>query len=424
MTSNRPKSKLSKYVRKVLRVALPIAILVTAVWSVAVIADKVKPRPVTLQAARATEVNIQTQTVQSVDQLADTILLPGRVQPHKVVKISAEVPGRVEFYAAAQAEPITPVQRLRVLLDGPLKAPAGQKLDEGDPVRQDQPVMALDDALIRAEVAQSQAQVDYDRRELERLNELRKRNVATPNEVDLARTQLRIHQAQLDRALERLKRTIILAESDGTLNRIHVEEGEYVREGEVVAEIVITAKVTVAIDAPEQVTMFLRAGRTQATVYPLGSPQVGIDGVVTYVDAQADPVSLTTPIEVTLDNRAGLFRTGQIVNVRLTRRVLPDVVMVPLAAVIPMDDQKVVYVVQDGRAVQREVTLGMFQGQDVQILSGLAPGEELIVRGHRYVGPGSKVKLRNDFPTTQSVAGQSAGGASVSARALPGGDEQ
>ena len=112
MASDRPKSKISRYLRKVLRVALPIAILVTAAWSVAVIADKVKPRPVLLEAARATEVNIQTQTVQSVDQLADTILLPGRVLPHKVVNVSAEVPGRVEFYAAAQAEPFTPAQRL------------------------------------------------------------------------------------------------------------------------------------------------------------------------------------------------------------------------------------------------------------------------------------------------------------------------
>ncbi len=118
-----------------------------------------------------------------------------------------------------------------------------------------------------------------------------------------------------------------------------------------------------------------------------------LTGQITYISALADQGTRTTRIEVLVDNHEHRLRSGQIVRARLTRRVLRDALLIPLAAVIPLEKGYSVYVVRDGQAELRQVELGLLKGRDVQVLSGLAPGDELIVSGHRYVGPGQKVKV-------------------------------
>jgi len=67
--------------------------------------------------------------------------------------------------------------------------------------------------------------------------------------------------------------------------------------------------------------------------------------------------------------------------------------MVPLLAVIPMEDSKVVYVVNSTEAERREVELGFIKVDRVQIRRGLEPGDRLIIAGHRFVAPGQKVNV-------------------------------
>ena len=70
--------------------------------------------------------------------------------------------------------------------------------------------------------------------------------------------------------------------------------------------------------------------------------------------------------------------------------------MVPLLAVIPLEKGKAVYVVENDTAQRREVSLGIIRGTRIQILSGLRPGDRLIVAGHRFVGPGQAVRIIED----------------------------
>jgi multidrug efflux pump subunit AcrA (membrane-fusion protein) len=70
--------------------------------------------------------------------------------------------------------------------------------------------------------------------------------------------------------------------------------------------------------------------------------------------------------------------------------------MIPLLAVIPMENSKAVYVVNSDRAKRREVELGIIKGDRVQITHGLEPGDRLIIDGNRFVAPGQKVNIISD----------------------------
>ena len=76
-------------------------------------------------------------------------------------------------------------------------------------------------------------------------------------------------------------------------------------------------------------------------------------------------------------------------------------ILVPLSAVIPLEGGRAVYVVENGVAVRRPVTLGFLVGQSVHVLSGLSAGDLLIVEGQRYVAPGKPVRIVRGAPATQ-----------------------
>ena len=108
-------------------------------------------------------------------------------------------------------------------------------------------------------------------------------------------------------------------------------------------------------------------------------------------------MSLTTRMEVSVDNSDKRFRSGQILKAVIVRRTVPATIMIPLRAVIPNEKDgrtsHVVYVVQDNRAARKDVRidLDLLQGDRIHISTGLTAGDRLIVRGQRQVSPGQEV---------------------------------
>lgn len=328
-------------------------------------------------------VNVVVEELQARPELADTLLLSAVIEPGAIVDVAAEVPGRVETYGA---HPVALAWRGHAI-------PAGKPVEEGDPIKVGQPLVHLNRELLEAQYERAQAQADYDQLELERITDLYERNVTTRAELDEARNARNISLAALKEAQRQLERTTIVAPRSGILDELPLELGEYAAPGTLVARIVDLSEVKVAVDVPEKDIDYFRVGQI-AEVLPRTSEAAPRIGIITYISEIADPATRTSRVEITLENRAMAFRSGQIVRVRLTRRVLQDALLIPLEAVIPLEEGRVVYVCEDGRAQRRNVELGMLTGRSVVIESGLQPGEQLIVAGHRYVGPGQPVAIQ------------------------------
>lgn len=318
-------------------------------------------------------VPVEVLTITPIATLPDTCDLPGVVEPLRVVDVSAEVAGRVE--------------RIDVI--------------EGQTVQAGGTMVALNTDLLSAAYRRAKASAELDAKDLDRMAELQRRDVATDSELDQARAKADASQATLDQAKAELDRAVIVAPLDGVVNRIPVEVGEYVEKGTKVAEIVVIDTVKVVTNIPSRDVGYLKVGSPQRV---LGNPRSGeVTGQITYVCALAHEATQTTPVEITVDNRERTFHSGQIVVVRLKRRDLTDVILIPLEAVIPLEDGKEVYVVEDGKAVSRRVTLGILTGRSVQITSGLAAGDRLIIGGgQRYVAPGQPVSVVTKAETQPS----------------------
>lgn len=309
-------------------------------------------------------VNVTVLPIVPIKDFKDTFTIPGSVEPNSVVRVAAEVPGRIERITGVEGQTIA----------------AGDKLAE------------LNTDLLQASFDQAKATMDLDARELLRVKGLRDRGVATDTELDQARARAEASKAMFDAAKAQLDRAVIYSPASGRLNKVPVEPGEYVAPGAILAEIVEIDPVLVVVEAPEKDMRYLSVGNTE-TILADALDSKEFTGRISYMSAVADTASRTTRVEIMVPNADNELKSGQIVTVHMERRTIPEAIMIPLEAVISLETGYRVYVVVDGLAKARDVKLGLFKGRDVRVLSGLATGDKLIVSGHYYVGPDQPVKV-------------------------------
>lgn len=350
--------------RRLLGISVELVLGVVAIVAVALI-SKMPKKEQEVEVSEAPPVNVSVITVEARPELPDTFELPAVVEPNEIVSISAEVAGTVE----------------RI---GP---------EEGYAVRAKELLIELNRDLVQPEFDMAEAQVERDKIEYDRMAELVDLDATSQSDLDNAKTQWTISKAKLEEVRARLERTSIFAPSSGVLNELLVEEGEYVQPGMPVAELVDTSVVKVVVDVPERDISFFEVGQTAEVFVDSKKQQGSLTGPITFIGELADARTRSTPVEVTIENSDRSLRSGQIVRVRLTRRILKDVIMVPLLAVIPMEEGYAAYVVNSEEARRRDVEPGIMRRDEVEIRRGLKAGDRLIVAGHRFVAPGQKVRV-------------------------------
>ncbi|MBN2181257.1 MAG: efflux RND transporter periplasmic adaptor subunit [Sedimentisphaerales bacterium] len=341
-----------------------LIIIIAAIIALSLIA-KLPERQRSTEPEEAAPVNVSVMTVVSEPEFADTFILPAVVEPNRIVTVSAEVQGRIERI------PLT----------------------EGSKVRAGNLLVRLNADLIKPQVAITEAQVERDQIEFERMKDLVEMDATSQSDFDDANTQLAVSKAQLKEIRASLERTDINAPINGVLNDVLVEEGEYVQPGTPVAEIVDIDTVKIVVDVPERDISFFTVGAEAEVFFRYRGDEKSLTGTITFISELADQQTRCTSVEITLQNKQGLMRSGQIVRVQLTRRKIKDAILIPLLAVIPMENSNAVYVVNSKQAQRREVKLGIYSGDRVRVISGLEPGDKLIIAGHRFVAPGQKVNI-------------------------------
>ena len=372
--------------RKLLSRLIPLVIILAGVVAVVVIyklpvaenqPEVVPPQPV----------NVVVQRVRVIPTMPDEFILDAQVEPNRVVKVAAEVEGRIERYGQNSA---------------------GQ-LKEGDLVQAGAPLIYLNTELLQAVYNETKAQYEFDLRNNDRIKEAQQRNVATQKESDEARTNLALSKATLDEVQAKLDRTTIFSPVSGVVNRLPAEIGEFVQPGTICAEIVDDETVKIVINVSEQDIGYFKVGQEQQIFVDSNGQPMALSGRITYISEEAEPLAHTTRVEISIPNAERKLHSGHFVTVRLKRQDLKDVIMVPLDAIIPLESGYMVYVVENGLAQPREniqIDILSIKGKNIRVLSGLKGGEQLIVQGNRMCGPGQEVRIireEPEQPTSQAV---------------------
>lgn len=144
---------------------------------------------------------------------------------------------------------------------------------------------------------------------------------------------------------------------------------------------------------PEDQARLLKVGQP-ATVTPDGSGQ-SFPGKVSLISPALDPGSTTIEVWVKVPNKAGTLKAGAPARVSITSATVENAIVVPKEAVLtgPSGAQMVMVVDSDNVAHQRDVRIGISDGKNVQVLSGLKTGETVITSGSYAMADGTKVSI-------------------------------
>lgn len=276
---------------------------------------------------------------------------------------------------------------------------------DGDVVRGGQVLVRLDSEIQRAELAAAEAELEQADRAYARARELRSRGAVSASTLDEAEAALRTARAQVALTGARLAKRTIAAPFAGVLSFRRVSPGAFVESGADIAMLDDVATVYVDFRLPENFAGRVVPGQTVRAL-ARAFPGRAFRGTVTAVDARIDEATRQAIVRAVIDNAEGLLRPGMLVGVDLTLGTHPAVV-VPQTALTAVGPSPFVFVVAgDGRAARRPVTIGRREGNAVEIVSGLDPGEPVVVEGANKISDGDRLDPRppEDSPVAALLA--------------------
>lgn len=269
---------------------------------------------------------------------------------------------------------------------------------EGDRLKADQAILMIDTRMLETQHDRYSLEYDLKVKQLERVEKLFEKQLVSQREYDEAKNDFDNASANLEQSSIALEKSTLISPINGILEQLLVDRGEYGHAGMPAAVVVQVDRLKVLVDVPEKDVTTVRVGQ-KVTVLPAdleGNGGVGREGKVIQVNYLADESTRTYQTKIEIDNRGGFLRPGMIVRVRYVRRLLKDVIVVPLYAVQDREGEKYVFVEEDNTAVLRQVRLGPVIDGRVVLFGGLQIGEHLIIKGQQLVSDGGPVKVVED----------------------------
>ncbi len=294
--------------------------------------------------------------------IKDVIFLPGVTEAWQDVQVAANTAGRIEWL-------------------GPRE---GQKVNKGDLLAKIE-VSALKAALEHAEAAYQLADDLCERR-----RRLYERKIIAKEELDQSETQRKLALTDLEQIKVKYNHGFPKSPITGIINHLYVDVGEYADLGKPLADIVNIDKIKINVQVPELDVRYVKKG--QKTPLKIDAfPDRELVGIVHFVAFKADPATKTFLVRSVIDNPAHDIRPGMIGRLAFVRKVIPDAIVAPLFALVDKGGERIVFVEKDGVVQSRTISIGVIEGDRVQITSGLNAGDHLIVKGHTEVEDGMKV---------------------------------
>ena len=262
---------------------------------------------------------------------------------------------------------------------------------EGQPVAKGALIAHLDDREIKAAAQHAEAQREWSQSNADRAQKLFDQQLTSQQQLDDARTNLKIAEADEALAKARLAKTLIRAPFSGMIGRRRVSPGAYLKAGDVITELARVDDMKVTFTAPERYLAQLKAG-SRVEVSTPALPGRTFQGSISVVDPIVDADSRTIRVVARIPNSERVLRPGMSANVAVTFSERPNSLVIPDEAVFAEGNQSFVFVVKPDSTVARAaIELGSRDSSRVEVLQGLEPGTTIVRTGHQKLFDGAHV---------------------------------
>ena len=262
---------------------------------------------------------------------------------------------------------------------------------EGERVAAGQVLFTLDDALVRADLNEANANLVNAKRAFTRATELAAKQLIAGADLDTKRAELGVAEARAASARTRVSKSRITAPFAGVTGLRNVSAGDYVNVGQELVQLVRLDPIELDLRAPEVVLSSLAVG--QAVRFGVDAFRNEIfEARVVAIAPTVDAGGRSVALRASLSNPDLKLRPGMSARVRITLGTQAMALLVPEQAIWPMGEQKTVFVIQQGKAKQVPVEIGTRLPGQVEVTSGLKDGDEVVVAGQLKLRDGAPVQ--------------------------------
>lgn len=262
--------------------------------------------------------------------------------------------------------------------------------DLGSSVRQGAVLVQLDNKLKELSLQQTQLSINKLKKDVDRYNTLLAGNATTEIQVNETRYNYENAMNQAEQIKKQLDDASVKAPISGQIVKKDIEPGEYISPGTVLGTVLDVSRLKVNVLANESDVYRLRKGqsvRISADVFPGRT----FGGQISYIAPQGTDEH-NYPVEITL-NGAGGLKAGTFVNVDFSQPSTQKSLQIPRSALVESIKNPYVYVIDGNVAKQRQIKVGREFGDAIEVLSGLAAGDQVITTGQLNLSDGKPVQI-------------------------------
>lgn len=326
--------------------------------------DKKKDAAPTAGAQMQQQVITADALIVATRPLSSDIEIPGTILANETTEIHPEVSGRVVQLNVREGTFVGKGALLAKLYDGDLQAQS-RKLE------------------VQLKIAeQTEA----------RQAQLLKIQGISQQEYDLSLLQVSNLKADLDIIREAVRKTQILAPFSGKLGLRNISEGAYVTPATIVTTISQVSQLKIQFNVPEKYGSQLRTG--QSINFTIDGSTKTYTANIIAAEVKMDENTRSLAIRGLVKNGDAALIPGVFAKVKIVLGQNLNAIMVPTIVVQPQGRKKLVYLYKGGKSIPADITTGIRDSSNVQVLTGLNVGDTVITTGLLFLRPGADVKLK------------------------------
>jgi membrane fusion protein (multidrug efflux system) len=263
---------------------------------------------------------------------------------------------------------------------------------EGSFIKQGTIIARIYDADLQAQLNKTKVLLDLAQITEERMRKLLKVNGINQSDYDVALNTVNGYKADLVYTQALIDKTVIKAPFDGVLGLRQVSIGAFLTTANVIATLQQLDKIKIDFTLPEEYSSLIKKGNTVDLLVD-ANKQTTTKATVIATEPQVNQTTRNLKVRAIL--QGGKVNPGAFVKVYISSGSNNKAIMVPTGSIIPDDKNKQLVLVQKGKAAFVNVKTGVRQADFVEIVSGINPGDSIVVTGVLFARPKAPLKVRS-----------------------------
>jgi len=226
-----------------------------------------------------------------------------------------------------------------------------------------------------------------------RQRQLLEKEAISREEYEIALTTLNTTLSDIKEREARLAKHKLRAPFDGIIGLRQISEGSYISPSDLIVNIYNINPIKVEFSIPGKYSSLVTKG--DSISFSIEASVKEFTGLIYAVEPHIDSRTRTLQIRAICNNDTEVLIPGQFANIVYTLNVLPDALMVPSESVIPELNSHKLFIYENGLVSSEVVNIGLRTDKDVQITSGINPGDTVITTGILQIRQGMPVTITN-----------------------------